>query len=181
MQDFIENIAHQIKTPLAVIAMKLDLLKGWITEVPVENTLHYEKMVDVCSLNTFKIKKFIKKLLDISRIEAGKVIFADDEVEVDSLVLESINSSIVNLDKVTTSFNDSGLNIFADEGWLVESLVNIIDNCGEYIKNKDDGRIYINVETEKDRSLCRITISDNGKGLSVEDFNNIFNLKEKEK
>ena len=121
MQDFIENIAHQIKTPLAVIAMKLDLLKGWITEVPVENTLHYEKMVDVCSLNTFKIKKFIKKLLDISRIEAGKVIFADDEVEVDSLVLESINSSIVNLDK------------------------------------------------------CRITISDNGKGLSVEDFNNIFN------
>ena len=175
MQDFIENIAHQIKTPLAVIAMKLDLLKGWITEVPVENTSHYEKMVDVCSLNTFKIKKFIKKLLDISRIEAGKVIFADDEVEVDSLVLESINNSIVNLDKVTASFNDNGLNIFADEGWLVESLVNIIDNCGEYIKNKDDGRIYINVETEKDRSLCRITISDNGKGLSVEDFNNIFN------
>lgn len=67
MQEFVENIAHQIKTPLSVITMKLEMIQelcGINEDIC--------RLITDCTNNTFKIKMFIKKLLDISRIESGK-------------------------------------------------------------------------------------------------------------
>ncbi|MDO5382218.1 MAG: HAMP domain-containing sensor histidine kinase [Eubacteriales bacterium] len=187
MQDFTENIAHQIKTPLSVIAMKLDMLKEWLVEITGESMSvddvdnisafkekckHYEEMIDICTKNTFKIKAFIKDLLDISRIESGKVILADDEIEIDSMLTESINNCTVDAKNVVTNFNDDRIHIFADEGWLIEAFVNILDNCGSYIKDIDGGRVYVDVIGKNDS--CEITVSDNGDGISIENYNNIF-------
>ena len=69
MQEFVENIAHQIKTPLSVITMKLEMIQelcGINEDIC--------RLITDCTKNTFKIKMFIKKLLDISRIESGKII-----------------------------------------------------------------------------------------------------------
>ena len=76
MQDFIENIAHQIKTPLAIITMKLEMLEEKCDDSP------RRKEIADCTGNAFRIKTFIKKLLDISRFEAGKVVMTSDEVDV---------------------------------------------------------------------------------------------------
>lgn len=176
MHDFIENIAHQIKTPLATIVMKFDMLKEWLETQQESGIKHYIDMVNVGSDNAFKIKGFIKKLLDISRLESGKVIMAEDEVVIDSLLIESINSSECPADKITTNFNDDSMTIYADEGWLIECFVNIINNCAEAIKDYNDGKIYVDVsKNEKHNGNCVIIIADNGKGLSIEDFNMIFN------
>ena len=176
MHDFIENIAHQIKTPLATIVMKFDMLKEWLETQQESGIKHYIDMVNVGSDNAFKIKGFIKKLLDISRLESGKVIMAEDEVVIDSLLIESINSSECPADKITTNFNDDSMTIYADGGWLIECFVNIINNCAEAIKAYNDGKIYVDVsKNEKHNGNCVIIIADNGKGLSIEDFNMIFN------
>lgn len=173
IQNFIENIAHQIKTPLSVIAMKHDLLMEWIKGNSIKNAAHYENMIAISQNNTFKIKTFIKKLLDISRLESGKVIFADDEVMIDALLLESVNNNGVGTENIIINFNDENLNIYADEGWLIECFVNIIENCKEAVKNIAEGKVFI--DTYRGKDTCNIIISDNGKGLSIENFNNIFN------
>jgi C4-dicarboxylate-specific signal transduction histidine kinase len=74
-----------------------------------------------------------------------------------------------------TNFCDGGTTVYADESWLVEAFVNIINNCGEAVKNLENGKIYIDVTGVENQTNCVITVSDNGGGLSVEDFNKIFN------
>ena len=169
MHDFIENIAHQIKTPLAVITMKLEMLQADSSQAA---------LISDCTGNAFRIKAFIKELLDISRFEAGKVIIARDEIEAASLIEESINSSSVDREIVITNYGKKSLHMYADEGWLMESFINLIDNSGNYVKDSVDGRIYIDVDRCEDD--CIITIADNGVGLNDEVFNNIFNRFETE-
>ena len=169
MHDFIENIAHQIKTPLAVITMKLEMLQADSSQAA---------LISDCTGNAFRIKAFIKELLDISRFEAGKVIIARDEIEAASLIEESINSSSVDREIVITNYGKKSLHMYADEGWLMESFINLIDNSGSYVKDSVDGRIYIDVDRCEDD--CIITIADNGVGLNDEVFNNIFNRFETE-
>jgi K+-sensing histidine kinase KdpD len=113
--------------------------------------------------------------LDISRLEAGKVIMASDEVEIDSILIESIGGSECDKNRIVTNFGDGGTTVYADESWLVEAFVNIINNCGEAVKNLENGKIYIDVTGGENQTNCVITISDNGGGLSVENFNKIFN------
>ncbi len=169
MHDFIENIAHQIKTPLAVITMKLEMLQADSSQAA---------LISDCTGNAFRIKAFIKELLDISRFEAGKVIIARDEIEAASLIEESINSSSVDRKIVITNYGKESLHMYADEGWLMESFINLIDNSGSYVKDSVDGRIYIDVDRCEDD--CIVTIADNGVGLNDEVFNNIFNRFETE-
>lgn len=175
MQDFIENIAHQIKTPLSAIAMKFDILKEWLVSESGSDVDHYIDMVNLGLDNTFKIKSFINKLLAISRLESGKVIMAEDEVEIDSLIIESINNSECQKNTIITGFNDDGTTIYADEDWLIEGFVNIINNCNEAVKSLENGKIYIDVSSDKKNNNCVVTVSDNGSGISIEDFNRIFN------
>ena len=52
------------------------------------------RLITDCTKNTFKIKMFIKKLLDISRIESGKITLSSDEIVIDYIVEESVECSV---------------------------------------------------------------------------------------
>lgn len=166
MQEFVENIAHQIKTPLAIITMKLEMLEEKCDDSP------RRKEIADCTGNAFRIKTFIKKLLDISRFEAGKVVMTSDEVDVAAILQESINSSVVDRNRIATDYGDEKLCMYADEGWIVECFINLLDNCAEYLAD-DNTKVYVDVTRKNDD--CVVTIADNGKGLSTEQFNSIFN------
>lgn len=166
MQDFIENISHQIKTPLAGIILKLEQIDNFTED---ENII---MLKEACINNSFKIKKLIKQLMDISRFESGKIVIANEEVELDSVILESVNDCVIFNDKIELDFDDDNLHLHVDEGWLIEGLVNVISNCLESIENEKNGHVYIN--TRKAADGCFIVISDNGKGLDIEEKNTIF-------
>ena len=166
MQEFVENIAHQIKTPLAIITMKLEMLEEKCDDSP-----QCKEIAD-CTGNAFRIKTFIKKLLDISRFEAGKVVMISDEVDVAAILQESINSSVVDRNRIVMDYGNEKLCMYADEGWIVECFINLLDNCAEYLAD-DNTKVYVDVTRKNDD--CVVTIADNGKGLSTEQFNSIFN------
>ena len=156
MQEFVENIAHQIKTPLSVITMKLEMIQelcGINEDIC--------RLITDCTKNTFKIKMFIKKLLDISRIESGKITLSSDEIVIDYIVEESVECAVDDKQKVSVNYGneDRHRKMYADEGWLLEALINVISNCYEHINQKKDGMI---------------TISDNGDGIQDCDIAGIF-------
>lgn len=172
MQEFVENIAHQIKTPLSVMTMKLEMLQDMLNDIKTENT-HEDTIISECTKSAFKIKTFIKKLLDISRIESGKVVLATDKVIIDYIVEESVESAAADKSRVIVDYGtEEKRAMYADEGWLAEAFINIISNSYEYICDREDGRVYIDISSNNE--VCIIKISDNGEGIDKAHLAGVF-------
>lgn len=174
MQDFIENIAHQIKTPLAAIILNLEFMQ----ELHMDERMG--RLVDESAGSAFRIRDFIRTLLNISRFENKKVIIAADEVIIGSIITDSINNCMNCMihenqnDIFIAKYDDKceSAVIYADEMWLVEAIANVIGNSADYIKNVPDGKVYITAGCDERKVVIRI--EDNGKGLTVKDQDDIF-------
>ena len=174
MQDFIENIAHQIKTPLAAIILNLEFMQ----ELHMDERMG--RLVDESAGSAFRIRDFIRTLLNISRFENKKVIIAADEVIIGSIITDSINNFMNCIihenqnDIFIVQYDDKceSAVIYADEMWLVEAIANVIGNSADYIKNIPDGKVYITAGCDERKVV--IKIEDNGKGLTVKDQDDIF-------
>lgn len=174
MQDFIENIAHQIKTPLAAIILNLEFMQ----ELHMDERMG--RLVDESAGSAFRIRDFIRTLLNISRFENKKVIIAADEVIIGSIITDSINNCMNCMihenqnDIFIVQYDDKceSAVIYADEMWLVEAIANVIGNSADYIKNIPDGKVYITAGCDERKVV--IKIEDNGKGLTVKDQDDIF-------
>lgn len=174
MQDFIENIAHQIKTPLAAIILNLEFMQ----ELNMDERMG--RLVDESAGSAFRIRDFIRTLLNISRFENKKVIIAADEVIIGSIITDSINNCMNCMihenqnDIFIVQYDDKceSAVIYADEMWLVEAIANVIGNSADYIKNIPDGKVYITAGCDERKVVIRI--EDNGEGLTVKDQDDIF-------
>lgn len=163
LQDFIENIAHQVKTPLTALGMAIDMGGSR----------------DECFFHIERIREFIQRLMNISRMESGKVIFAREEINVKNMLKDAIHSAGVDEDKIELTCNDSGYSINGDRSWLKECFINIISNSSDYVKDNPNGEIVINAECRDDK--CVITVTDNGPGFDKENINSIFDRFESDK
>ena len=174
MQSFIENIAHQIKTPLAAITLNLEFMQ----ELHMDERMG--RLVDESAGSAFRIRDLIRTLLNISRFENRKVIIAADEVIIGSIITDSINNCMNCMihenqnDIFIVQYDDKceSAVIYADEMWLVEAIANVIGNSADYIKNISDGKVYITAGCDERKVVIRI--EDNGKGLTVKDQDDIF-------
>ncbi len=174
MQDFIENIAHQIKTPLAAIILNLEFMQ----ELHMDERMG--RLVDESAGSAFRIRDFIRTLLNISRFENKKVIIAADEVLIGSIITDSINNCMNCMihenqnDIFIVQYDDKceSAVIYADEMWLVEAIANVIGNSADYIRNISDGKVYITAGCDERKVVIRI--EDNGNGLTVKDQDDIF-------
>ena len=174
MQDFIENIAHQIKTPLAAIILNLEFMQ----ELHMDERMG--RLVDESAGSAFRIRDFIRTLLNISRFENKKVIIAADEVLIGSIISDSINNCMNCMihenqnDIFIVQYDDKceSAVIYADEMWLVEAIANVIGNSADYIRNISDGKVYITAGCDERKVVIRI--EDNGNGLTVKDQDDIF-------
>lgn len=174
MQSFIENIAHQIKTPLAAIILNLEFMQ----ELHMDERMG--RLVDESAGSAFRIRDFIRTLLNISRFENKKVIIAADEVLIGSIISDSINNCMNCMihenqnDIFIVQYDDKceSAVIYADEMWLVEAIANVIGNSADYIRNIPDGKVYITAGCDERKVVIRI--EDNGNGLTVKDQDDIF-------
>ena len=174
MQDFIENIAHQIKTPLAAIILNLEFMQ----ELHMDERMG--RLVDESAGSAFRIRDFIRTLLNISRFENKKVIIAADEVLIGSIISDSMNNCMNCMihenqnDIFIVQYDDKceSAVIYADEMWLVEAIANVIGNSADYIRNIPDGKVYITAGCDERKVVIRI--EDNGNGLTVKDQDDIF-------
>lgn len=138
------------------------------------------RLVDESAGSAFRIRDFIRTLLNISRFENRKVIIAADEVIIGSIITDSINNCMNCMihenqnDIFIVQYDDKceSAVIYADEMWLVEAIANVIGNSADYIKNIPDGKVYITAGCDERKVVIRI--EDNGKGLTVKDQDDIF-------
>lgn len=164
---FNSSVAHELKTPLAVIKTNIDVLNN----SNYKSIEEYEKTLEVVEKSILKMNTMIETLLDMIRQENAPLneILSIDNIIED--VAEDLNPIAKNKDvSIEVDRIDIKDKIRGNEILLYRAFYNVVENAIKY--NKKGGSIIISCEQDND--IIKIIISDTGKGIREDELENIF-------
>lgn len=165
----VEDISHQLKTPLTSITIMLDNLKD--NPNMDENTK--QKFIFEISKQIDWINWLVISILKLSKLDANVVQFYEEKINLKKFIEEIIKNLEIPIEiknqQIIIEGNESA-SFVGDYKWQQEAVTNIIKNCIEH--NKENGKIYI--KYEENTLFTKITIRDEGEGMTKEDLKHIF-------
>lgn len=165
----LEDISHQIKTPLTSILIILDNL---IDNPNMDKETQSDFIRDI-KREVTNINFLIQSILKLSKFDANTIDFIKNEFEIQKLIDESVKnvSSLCDLKSIDINISgDKKAKVYCDFKWQVEAITNIIKNCIDHSENGSK----IDIEYEQNRVYSAIRIKDYGKGISKKDLPHIF-------
>jgi PAS domain S-box-containing protein len=171
--SFLANMSHELRTPLNAIIGFTEIMKAQ-TFGPINNPKYEEYLGDV-HFSARHLLEIINDVLDMSKIEAGKVDLSESEVRV-SAVLESVQRIMA--DRASTAAvdleftaDDSVPNVRADQRLLRQILINLVSNA---IKFSPPGKkIHVLATTGADGHL-RLLVQDHGCGIPADKLSHVM-------
>ena len=168
-KDFIANVSHELKTPIALIQGYAEGLNEGLCEDEESRKYYTEVILD----ESEKMNKMVKQLLTLSSLESGNSILHKENFNLTSLI-ESVLGSIsilIGEKNVNIEF-DSGKEIFlnADEFKIEEVVTNYISNSIHHVS--DSGEIKINVSDDGEN--ITFSVYNTGNPIPEKDLNNIW-------
>ena len=165
----VEDISHQLKTPLTSITIMLDNLKD--NPNMDENTK--QKFIFEISKQIDWINWLVISMLKLSKLDANVVQFYEEKINLKKFIEEIIKNLEIPIEiknqQIIIEGNESA-SFVGDYKWQQEAVTNIIKNCIEH--NKENRKIYI--KYEENTLFTKITIRDEGEGMTKEDLKHIF-------
>lgn len=168
IQGFISDMSHQMKTPLSGVAMYTDLLlEGSLTDAERQEFLSRIKM------GTEKLQWMMDSLIKMSRLEIGAIEMSPVPTGIKQTLSDSISTiygaaARKNLTIHTAYFED--IPLLHDRKWTSEAITNILENAVKY--SSPDNEINISVEALP--LYSKISITDYGTGIALDEWNSIF-------
>lgn len=167
--EFVSIASHELKTPLTSAKAYMQLLAR---NIDGGDMLKLGQYLDKAGLQVNRLDELISDLLDLSKIESGKMSFTMSSLEIETLlesVLETFRDSYPRHDfRVLSS---AAAIITADPARIEQVLVNLLNNAIKYAPESD----IIEIESEVIESTFLIRVRDFGIGISAESLNAVFN------
>ena len=164
LEETLEDISHQIKTPLTSMYMINDILTNEKNErIRKEFLIKNKNQIE-------RIEWLVISLLKLSKLDSGTVKLKKEKIKVKDLVNKAIEPIKVSLDlkSIDLDLNLSNDTVLVDINWTKEALLNIIKNACEHTKDK------ITITSKNNPLYLEIRITDNGKGIAKKDLKHIF-------
>ena len=169
LKDFLSDISHQLKTPLASLVMFTDLMKE-NEDMPKEDRA---KFLDKCDEQEVRMEWLIMNLLKVGRLEAGAINFKRERQPLRETIELAVSSLIGEAERKNQKLivtGDLDCEVIHDREWLGEAISNITKNAIEH--TQDGGEIEIRVSEGK--IIKNIYIKDNGPGIPKEIRKKVF-------
>lgn len=168
LEESLEDISHQLKTPLTSILIMIDTLLD--DEDMDQNTR--EDFLRNMKREVMNINFLVKSILKLSRLDTNTVKFISKKESVKEIINEAIlNVSLLSdLKNVKIETNLSDSLITCDYKWQIEALTNILKNSIEH--SYENNKVLI--DSSENNAYVKITIKDFGSGIAKEDINHIF-------
>jgi len=170
--DFLANMSHELRTPLNSILGFTQIMREGNPENLNEKHRHYLDNV-ISSGN--HLLKLINEILDLSKIESGKIEIAREKIDIHKIIEESIimikEKAEANNIFLRTEFDIQIDSINADKLKIKQILFNLLSNAMKFSK-KEGGTVTI--RTKKEENIAKISISDTGIGIKNEDMHKLF-------
>ena len=169
--DFINNMTHEFKTPIATINLALDSIKNPKIINDQEKILRYVKMIRD---ENKRMHGQVENVLRISRLEKNQIEISTEASDLHDVIDDAISHvSLLTLDKkgsITTHLEAIQSEILANQFHMTNVLVNILENALKY----SDDKPKIDVYTESTNKNLLIKIEDKGIGMSKNVQKHIF-------
>lgn len=169
--EFISTVSHELRTPLTSIRGSLGMLKSKVLgEIPEKAN----RMVELAHNNTERLINLVNDILDVEKIQAGKMDLKFEDVNISSLIKQSIeaNETYANSCKVTVKLSKDlpDYHVYADSQRLHQVMANLISNAAKF--SPENGVVFINIS--KKAHLISVSITDQGAGIPEQFRNKIF-------
>lgn len=166
--EFISMASHELKTPLTSLNMFLDVAIMRLSQSPTASVLEYlQKMKTQVS----KLTKIINELLDVSRMQAGKLEFTFEPFDLTQLVHDTVESlqDTVAAHRLRVTGTLPRL-VIGDHDRIEQVLINLINNAVKYSPEAN----HVDILLTSDDQVARVSIQDFGIGIAPEFHDKIF-------
>jgi PAS domain S-box-containing protein len=170
--DFVSNVSHELRTPLTSIKGSVDNMLDGLTGPLNEKQVRYLARI---KSNSDRLSRLINDLLDLSRIESGRI-----EVRPTTLPLTALAEEVTEqlkplaaekLIQIELPSPDRQLTVWADRDKVTQVLMNLIGNAVKFTPQA--GKVTVTVE-KNDDDYVQISVADTGPGISPEERNKLF-------
>ncbi|MGH8441540.1 MAG: ATP-binding protein [Nevskiaceae bacterium] len=169
--EFVSTVSHELRTPLTSIRGSLGLLAGGVAGVLPAQA---KSLVDIAQRNAQRLILLVNDILDMEKIEAGKMRFTMKSVDLDALAAEATQTAeglaATRSVKLVRRDRAPGLRVHGDEQRLTQVLTNLLSNAIKF--SPEGGTIEIDVLASDGQARVRVT--DHGPGIPEASQSRIF-------
>jgi signal transduction histidine kinase len=158
--EFISMASHELKTPVTSLKGFTNVLQRRLTKQGDEHGLHFLARMDA-QLN--KLAKLISDLLDISKMQTGKLTFREEPFDLNELIHETV----ANLQATTSTHrfhleNGASVQVVGDKDRIEQVLINLLTNAIKYSPRADT----VIIRVSKDQNNALVSVQDFGIGIA---------------
>jgi signal transduction histidine kinase len=172
-EDFVRIAAHELRTPIQPILM--------CAEAARRGMVDRSEALEIILTDARRLKKLADNILDVSRIEGGRLSFEFEDLGINEIIREVVASAQVlasNASRVSGSDSVAieanigpDVQVRLDRMRIAQALSNIVTNSLKFTRQ---GRISVETEIIRDKQLVEIRIIDTGTGISAKVFPRLF-------
>ena len=169
--EFISTVSHELRTPLTSIGGALSLLVGGAAGViPAEA----DRLIGIAKNNSDRLIRLINDILDLERIESGKLNIRREPIQLASALSAAIVENQGIGDDHGVAFTlvgvDPGIIAAADADRLIQVMTNLLSNAAKFSPRHST----VDVSTWRRGNMVRVSVSDHGPGIPEEFSEHIF-------
>lgn len=163
-KDFSSNVAHELRTPIAVMKSQLDVFRQKTDDEDAR------KMLRVLDSNVSKLNGLVDAILSLRKKSKLKFVDVNLDILVDEIILDLEDKAEEH--GIDLIVKDTNISLVTDDGLLQRLVFNIVENAIKY--NNPGGKVEISAKQVKD--MVQIIVADTGVGISQADKERIFEL-----
>ncbi|HNV87169.1 MAG TPA: hybrid sensor histidine kinase/response regulator [Candidatus Omnitrophota bacterium] len=168
---FVANVSHEFKSPLAIIGGFLENLKdGLYGQVSPKQ----KEVMEIAMRTTRRLNRLVMDMLDLSKIEAGKMKLSKDRVDMKEIVNDVVGSFAAEIAKknmkIETEIPSGEVSLTGDKDRLTQVVINLFGNALKY--TPEGGRVEVKLSAQTDE--IGLEVRDSGPGIAAEDREKVF-------
>ena len=169
--DFVNNMTHELKTPISTISLASQLLNDKSIPIENKNISHISQIIDTESK---RLGYQVEKVLQMAIFDKGRIILKQKKIDLHELILSVIKNFDLQVKKkggtLSWKFDAERSDVNVDEVHTANIIINLLDNAVKYCKDIPE----IIVSTRNYKSYIVLSVEDKGIGISNENQKRIF-------
>ncbi|KGJ80803.1 histidine kinase [Cryobacterium roopkundense] len=167
-RDFVANISHELKTPIASVSLLAEAL-----DQAADEPVQVRRFANRLTTESARLGRLTQEIIELSRLQAQDALATPEYLDVDALVAAAVDQSrvVAEAQNITLAVGKkSGARVYGDEKLLVVAVHNLVSNAVNY--SQPGSRVGVGVRRQK--NVVEITVTDQGIGIAEADIDRVF-------